>query len=365
MRWSHLQEADISDANIFMVILFTTFLLVSFFYSAALWAVKPIGRPILNKSSMTYSPLGNLSLWYRAWILITILEIIYSGGIPILWTLTGSEKTYFDFGIPSIHGLANSLISSLTLISYYKYLTTSNKKYLIVSLAIIPWGVAVVSRQIVIVNLLQFIFCYFTFKTPSLFSIVRIILIGILGLLGFGWVGDLRTGADKFVSLAMPTEAYSDFFPSGFLWVYIYAVTPLMNLMNTFRFNTGYESYVFANTISPLFPSVLRQVLFPSQNIEKGDVISQAFNVSTAFVDPYADLGYVGVFLFIALISIVTHYFWYKRNINGALVYIVLAQCLTLTIFYNHFFSLPVITQIFWISLILRSHQKLFFKFLR
>ena len=54
-------------------------------------------------------------LWraFGFWVLTTILEIYVSGGIPIVWLLQGSSKTYFDFGIPSVHGFLNSLLHFL------------------------------------------------------------------------------------------------------------------------------------------------------------------------------------------------------------------------------------------------------------
>ena len=42
----------------------------------------------------------------QLWFLIFTLEVIASGGAPIIW---GTEKNYGDFGIPVLHGFSNML----------------------------------------------------------------------------------------------------------------------------------------------------------------------------------------------------------------------------------------------------------------
>jgi oligosaccharide repeat unit polymerase len=265
---------------------------------------------------------------------------------------TGSEKTYFDFGIPTIHGFLNGLISCLSLISFYEYLTTKKITYLLLALFIVFWGVIAVTRQIIIVNLIQYMVLYFILKRPKASTIARLIIITVFIGLSFGWIGDARTGADKFINLAMPSESYPDKLPSGVLWVYMYAVTPLMNMLYTINTSCGCESAFFGNTIAPLLPSILRSLLLPTDRIEKGNVISEAFNVSTAFVDSFTDSGYVGVAIFTAIIAVPTIYFWHKTAVRDSIIFAILAQCLILTIFYNHYFSLPVISQVFWVYIL-------------
>jgi oligosaccharide repeat unit polymerase len=357
LGWSELISIPIEDANLFLIVLFATFLSCTLLFYFSEFATKKFDdqdSPKYSTKSDISLPI-NISKWYFFWCIITIIEIFFSGGVPLGWAITGSSKTYFDFGIPSLHGLANGLISALSLTSFLIFLKSNNSKYLAISLLIIPWGVIAVSRQIVIVNIIQFSVLYFAIRPPNAIVIVRSFIILVFLLLGFGWLGDARTGADKFIGLAMPTQDYPDFLPSGVLWVYMYAVTPFMNLLNTINNNCGCESYFFANTISPLLPSILRNIIIDTSIIEKGDVVSLAFNVSTAFIDSYLDAGYFGIFVFAALISSASHYYWRRIDIKGVLVYGVLAQSLILTIFYNHFFSLPVISQVFWIYLLFKA----------
>lgn len=42
-------------------------------------------------------------------LLLTIIDIFYSGGVPLIWIFTGSSKNYVNLGIPSIRGLQYTL----------------------------------------------------------------------------------------------------------------------------------------------------------------------------------------------------------------------------------------------------------------
>ena len=46
-------------------------------------------------------------------ILIFIVEIIYSRGVPLIWYIQGADKIYFDFGISSLNGALYGLITLL------------------------------------------------------------------------------------------------------------------------------------------------------------------------------------------------------------------------------------------------------------
>jgi hypothetical protein len=67
-----------------------------------------MNRGRLPERAATTLTLDPARLWRRirlyaaVWLAITIAEIVVSGGLPIIWLVRGSEKTYYDFGIHSI-----------------------------------------------------------------------------------------------------------------------------------------------------------------------------------------------------------------------------------------------------------------------
>ena len=114
---------------------------------------------------------------------------------------------------------------------------------------------------------------------------------------------------------------------------------------------------LFPNTMALLFPSVIRNVIYgvdAASGALSGELITDAFNVSTAYVGPYQDLGLLGIVLFSILLGITALYFWKMSGVRGVLMYSVIGQCLVLSIFFNHLFYLPVISQVGWIMLFFR-----------
>lgn len=108
------------------------------------------------------------------------------------------------------------------------------------------------------------------------------------------------------------------------------------------------NSLLFPNTVSSLFPTVIRDIIFGNQT-QNATLVSQAFSVRTAYRGPYQDYGLAGIMLFSILTSFVCQFFWYRSRLRDVLIFAVLIQCLVLTLFANLFFALPVITQIAWL----------------
>lgn len=300
---------------------------------------------------------ARLKRYFLIWIAATIVEIIVSGGIPIVWLVQGSSKTYFDFGIPSLHGLLNALLLSLSLCNMGLFLRYGRKRHLVVPVFVMFWSAMVITRNMMIVNLLQCVLIWLRMRAVRYTTIMLIAIVAAAALLVFGFIGDLRTGAEAFRALAQPTDTYPTWLPSGVLWVYIYLTTPINNVVFTIHSWTPTFNVLFPNTTSLLFPSVLRNAIYPmdASTLGTGDLVTEAFNVSTAFAGPYQDFGTLGVVAFTALIGFCAAIYWTRNSFKHALIYAVIGQCLLMTVFYNHFFYLPIISQIGWIYFLCRK----------
>lgn len=292
-----------------------------------------------------------LRLWFRVWVVITLVEILVSGGLPIIWLIQHSSKTYMDFGIHSVHGLLNSLVASLAICYFALYLITGKKKHLRVPIFVVLWSAVVVTRQLMLESLLEYAVVFLLIRKVKPGTLVRIAVSVLVGILVFGFLGDLRSGAEAFRSLAEPTAQYPDWLPSGVLWVYIYMTTPINNLIYTMHTFHPANSLLFPNTVATLFPSSLRTIVYGNHlgQAESGNLVTRAFNVSTAYIGPFEDYGVVGIMLFSIVTSFACQFFWYRSKLRDVLIFAVLAQCLMLTLFFNLFFALPVITQVVWL----------------
>lgn len=355
LRWSDLMSVKLADGvPILLAALFP------FAYVTVLFAMhppKPLGdRGFQISRDNSVALVKALHIMTVGWVACTLFEIAYSGGVPLEWLIIHSSKTYFDFGIRTIHGFLNALICAITTTCFLIYLRTGRRRFLLGSMFIVFWGIIAMTRQLIMVCIFQYAIIYACARRLSVRKLLIYCCAALIVLAGFGALGDARTGAKKFESLAMPSRNYPQALPSVFLWGYMYAVTPLMNLIYTKDTRDSGHDLLMLHTIAPLLPSVLRKRLIVTERNQKGNVISQAFNVSTAFVDSYTDAGLLGVALFAFGIAIPCVFYWYRYASDdySLLIFSVLMQCLVLTVFYDHFLSLPVITQTAWISVLRR-----------
>jgi oligosaccharide repeat unit polymerase len=355
LRLSNLLTGDIGDAYMF-------FFMASFFFLVG-YLCPLIFAEKINVSSSIFKPTGDnyeklLFKYFYFWISISIIEVIYSKGIPIVWLFTGSDKTYADFGIPSIHGLMNALELVLGLLSYYFYRITKKKKFLVLTITFVLWNLCIITRQVIVVLLLEIFFVYYYFAKNKWKLSVNLVISFVAFVIFFGLIGDLRTGADNFVQLAQPSDNWISWLPSGFLWVYIYVTTPLNNLLYNFTTPITHYKFLFPNTMSLLFPSVIRNILYPADSTAStGDLVTQAFNVSSAFVAPYQDMGYYGICLFSLFAGFFTNIVWWSNGIIRIFFRAIIVQILILSIFFNHFFYLPVVFQFVWVLIFFRNHS--------
>jgi oligosaccharide repeat unit polymerase len=295
-----------------------------------------------------------VSLLFRVWVILSCMEIVVSGGVPLVWALNGTPKTYFDFGIPSIHGFLNSLIQAIAIIRVAMYLKTRHLRFLLVPLLAILWSVLVLTRNMMIVILLESCVMWLSFNRLRLANVIRLGSAVLLLIFAFGIIGDTRNSNLDIRAVGQATPNFPEWLPSGTLWAYLYVTTPINNLVNTIQSKISRNDPLFPNTTSSLFPSVLRPLIYGSSSREayEGDLVSNSFNVSTGYIAPFQDYGHSGMLLYGVGIAIVCTVYWRKRSVRDTLIYSVLAQCLVLSTFFNHFFYLPIICQIVWIYLI-------------
>jgi oligosaccharide repeat unit polymerase len=293
-----------------------------------------------------------LKIWFKVWVLVSLVEIYVSGGLPIVWLFTGNTKTYVDFGIPSLHGVVNALLTAIALCRFSLFLLTGKKRHLYIPIFALLWSVIAITRQLMLVSLIEFALIFLQIRPIRRATFVKIAAGFLVFVLVFGFIGDLRQGSsDGFRALAQPSEDYPEWFPSGFLWAYIYIATPINNLMYTMHVVQPVNNFLFPNTASTLFPSVLRSAIYGEGIGEaaSGELVVSAFNVSTAYVGPYQDLGLAGMALLSILSACITLLFWFQNDLRSVLMFSVATQCLMLNLFYDQFFALPMIMQIVWL----------------
>ena len=104
----------------------------------------------------------------------------------------------------------------------------------------------------------------------------------------------------------------------------------------------------------------MRNVLFGEDYAKEqatGDLIESSLNVSSAYVGPYRDCGEWGMAAYSVILAILGVVTWTRRRrtLRDQVVYVLMAECMILTIFWNFLFYNPFAGQFFWTFYLLRS----------
>jgi hypothetical protein len=295
------------------------------------------------------------------------VEVIFSGGVPLLWLLRGSAKNYTEFGLPVVHVFASALISVLAPIEFALYIVNGGRRRLAIPAFSIIWSIVIVSRGAVVNDLLQYALLWACLRGIRLKTLVRSAVVALLVVLMFGYVGDFRSGTNgssesdgTFRNLARPTSDYPDWLPSGVLWAYVYVASPLGNLIQTTVSTPPEWDPFFPRTLLNIFPTPLRDAMFGKDYALRqgsGDLIESSLNVSSAYIGPFRDDGFWGMAAYSAVLALLSAAAWKRRSrsFENQVLYALVAQCLVLTIFWNFLFYNAFTWEFFWIFYLFRS----------
>jgi oligosaccharide repeat unit polymerase len=293
-----------------------------------------------------------LKVWFGIWLVAAIFETIISGGVPLLWLFQNTTKNYDSYGVTSVHGIVKSLFIAIALCRFSLWVLTGKRRHLKMPIFALVWALILIDRSMFLVCVIEYVVVYLRFRKVQAGTLLKIAMGGVLFIVGFGIIGDLRLhgSSDVFRALAQPTDNYPTWLPSGILWAYIYAATPVNNLVHSMHLTAPLHSLLFPNTLALLFPTAIRQLIYGSEwwTPLAGELVNNAFNAATAYIGPYQDYGYLGVVLFSCIITFVCQKYWFCGSLKDTLKFAVVTQCLILTLFYNHLFALPIIFQVVW-----------------
>jgi oligosaccharide repeat unit polymerase len=284
------------------------------------------------------------------WIICTGIEIIIAGNLPLLSILGfGKFVGYTDFGIRGLHGFLNSIFLFLASFYFLKYKITLERKNIFIVLFMIAWTILVVNRQLMLSLLIELLFLHLITTKIKIKKLLKLIALVILAIVAFGLMGDFRSGREHFLEIASPNFYYPDYLPSGFLWVYIYMLTPLNNV--NFNITTIEPTYIPLETIILLFPSFLRDNITsfidrPEQNFI---LVHDSFNMSSFYPALLIDYGIELLFFPLLLSALLFLHTMHKsnNNIKFALTLAIFLHAIAMSVFTNFFTHIVFVMQIF------------------
>lgn len=276
------------------------------------------------------------------WLPVYSLTIIYSGGWPLIWGITGAGKTYLDFGVPTLSGLLYMVRAFIFACGITLYLVGGRKRELILPAFFLFTAIGEVSRGGLVVLLLHGIGAYLLMRRLG-FRLLLIVLVTITTLtLMFGFLGELRGITATPDTLASEQQAFQTL-PVGFFFAYTYLVSPLSNLYFSASAlqPLGYPYY----TLQPLLPTLVRDFVFQPQQYPI-ELFSESLNATSFYGPLVADFGFLGACLLTIVIQSVVSYVHVRArrgSLINFLIYPVLFMCTALTVFYLYYFSLVTV----------------------
>jgi oligosaccharide repeat unit polymerase len=300
-----------------------------------------------------------LSAVWIMFVLGILFEIAFFGGVPLLGLIgVGAQIPYTEFGIPGFHGLVNALYYTGCVVAFARILLGSSKRTFLLLALSIAYPVIVVSRQVLISLLLQYVLIYFSIRRPSPRTIIRAGVLLLAVLLIFGYLGDARSGRDRIIELAAPTFAYPDWLPSAFIWVYIYLSSPLDNVNYNIDIAPNYFPLETAGTFIPSFARDDFRSLFGES--QQWTLVNESFNVGSLLQSLLTDFGVAGAIVFTFLCGIV--FSWLRRractSAAAFFAVIVLLHGIALSFFANLLFHLVFIFEILVIAWVVGQRRR-------
>jgi oligosaccharide repeat unit polymerase len=295
------------------------------------------------------------------WIIFLLgisFEIAFFGGVPVLGLIGIGSLSYGDFGIPGLHGVLNALFYTGCVVTFARVLLGSSKRVWLLTVTSIVYPILVVSRQVLISMLVQYLFIYFSIRRPSARILVRTGVLVIATLLVFGFVGDARSGRDAIIYIAAPTFDYPDWLPSAFIWVYIYMASPINNVNHNIDIT---PNYIPLETAGSFIPSIVRDdFLAASGATQQWDLVNSDLNVSSLLQSFLTDFGVGGAIVFTLLCGVM--FSWLRRRASTSaaafFLVIVVLHGFALSFFANLLFHLVFVFEMVAIAWLLRRSRR-------
>jgi oligosaccharide repeat unit polymerase len=274
---------------------------------------------------------------------ITVLEIAVSGYVPLLQGLSGGQFDYLDFGIRSVHGLANALACAIFTSSVYGFTISRRRSFLVAAAIVIFCFILLFTRQNLVTLAVQGSVLFFLYR--GRIRVWKLSLGLIVALSLFSVAGQLRSG--DITDLAGIKPQYQ-WIPTPFIWLFAYSYFNVLNFDNTL--NQLGAPYFDGSSLSSIIPSQLRPTTVSNKVLEVSN-----FNVTGYYTSVAADGGAVETIVLLAffLSMAAMAYKSAERSFGylAACSYSVLYFCSLFSFFINFWLYLPIIFQIafFWI----------------
>jgi oligosaccharide repeat unit polymerase len=339
------QLIDIPDVGLIMILMGFITMILAYLISAGL-VNNRVRNFIVNNEYLR----NCAKILLKIWVFGSLLDIIYSGGLPLAWILIGDySKNYTDFGIPSLHGVLNACF--LQAVSIYFYLWCIDKRGgdLRLLLILLFWPILMLGRGIFLSAVIQMCAIYLMLNKVRFSNFIKLLCMAGFLVFLFGLLGDIRNTPNPFdYLLDNQSREIFDGLPSGFLWVYIYITSGINNIF--YNIDIISPSFYPNYSLSNLIPSSIKMILHLDPRNDALIFADDNLNISTNYSGFFSDFGPIGAVFCIYIIQQIAVYLYIKTKsgkVQFILAYSVMFQVLIFSGFYDMFLLLPTLMQLF------------------
>ncbi|TLP80756.1 O-antigen polymerase [Maribacter sp. ACAM166] len=291
-NWSDIYP----DLTVGMKLFFTITFISFFFVGIIVGRLKLIGRTV----STTDHKLIKICFYIIS--ILYAVEFLFERDIPLIATLLGrSGISYREFGIPILHGILISFNSFLIAHSFAVYMFNRNKKILIYNLLLYVPALLIINRSIIMFGVITSVFIYLHYIGKVKFkNKIKLILLALVGLFLFGFVGNLRSGEEFiYTQSKVKKEFMESSIPKEYYWTYLYVASPLANFQNTVNKKYVEEYDLKGFLFYENLPRIISKNLGEPLNIERKDLVRIVpwLTVGTTYARSYSYLSWAGPYL--------------------------------------------------------------------
>lgn len=311
--WSNLGNGISGMLYIFFIITF----IISFF----------IGYLLKKKQLFVYYDIKsekknreNITILFI--FILYILEAIYSNGFPIFSILGLGNLTYKDFGIPVLHVFLVTFHSFYLTYYLHKIIGSINKSKIVKMILLFIPTILILNRGMLMMLFFSVVlligmkylgnFNKRTIKIGLGIVVSTLLLFYVFGLLGNLRSNDYLEGSEKAYNteyIMIIGEATNEFhdsnIPKPFFWSYLYIASPIYNLQ--LNIDTVRSDYSFKNLfVGSLLPDFINKRIVSGYDIQLNEIflVSPGLTVATVFGQTFADLSWLGMWIFIGFIFV-------------------------------------------------------------
>lgn len=233
---------------------------------------------------------------------LTALECLHAGGIPLVQLLTGADYDYREFGIPTLHVVLFGVYNFLAVHFFALFLRGGDRRFFRACIGLLLLNLLIVNRGAVVQSLLAVAVLFVVRRRVNLRTAALLLVSLGAGIYLFGAVGDSRMvamGLDPDQSITVIGDA-TDRYPaatlgSGPFWVYLYSSSPLANWQLNISMGGAANAPWGTFLALEVLPDFVAKRLVPEEVFELSPhLIVDALTVTTAYGRAYFLWGWVG-----------------------------------------------------------------------